>query len=96
MTCISKTVFDRLRTLGIITSSVEFSRMVGKSEAYARSVWCKEDVMTTDALFTLFIDMGNLITELNTEPDAAGAVTDLQAKLWTELCSRAHKRLGAS
>ncbi|WP_135076731.1 hypothetical protein [Terasakiella sp. SH-1] len=95
MTCISKTVFTELRRLNILKSSEELSIMMARTSSYARSVWCRNATVTTEALFHLYIDLGNLVMETADQPDTATALADLQTIIWQELCDRAHKKLVA-
>lgn len=93
MTCISKTIFTELCRLNIITSSEQLAAMMGRTPAYARSIWSRKSMVTTEALFHLFIDMGNLVSELDEHPETATAVADLRTIIWQELCNRAHAKL---
>ncbi|WP_028879447.1 hypothetical protein [Terasakiella pusilla] len=93
MTCITKTIFTELHRLNIITSSEELSAMMGRTPAYARSVWCRKSTVTTEALFHLFIDLGTLVMELADQPETAATVADLQTHIWQELYTRAHAKL---
>lgn len=95
MTCITKTIFVELCRLNILTSSEELSAMMGRTSAYARSIWCRNTTVTTEALFHLYIDLGNLVMEMADQSDTATVLADLQTIIWQELCDRAHKKLVA-
>ncbi|WP_417841364.1 hypothetical protein [Terasakiella sp.] len=93
MTCITKTVFAELCRLNILSSSEELSAMMGRTSAYARSIWCRNTTVTTEALFHLYIDLGSLVMEMADQPITATALAALQTSIWQELCARAHAKL---
>lgn len=94
MTCLSKSVFVELQRLGVVTSSEDYSAMMGRGSSYARSLWCKGQPVSGDALFVLYVDMNNLLTEIADQAETVTALNNLKSQVWQELCARANGKLG--
>jgi len=95
MECITKIIFKRLHELGIISSTVELSKMCGKSDAYIRACACKGIKISMDALIVLLFDLSKLVHELTDEPETAQQIADIKSMVWNEISIRANAKLEA-
>lgn len=90
MCCVTRQIYEQLRSCDYVSSAEEMAMMCGKSASYLRSIWAKQKPASTDALVNLYVDLSHLLYEADNDP----VVREMKNMVWSSIYTRANDNLG--